>query len=165
MPLCPGMSGDVAVPSKCPATAPVRGVQRKIRDPPHGWGRTVDLTAGKAVSGAAAKDSDQLAWRLPCPDPHRPNSPAARAARRRRAVAGGLRNHQRRHRRAGGCRRTGRAHQPDGGIEAVQAAGSDDPPRGRAQCWMSTEHGHADMPLDKRADVVDKCIAQKMQGK
>ena len=33
------------------------------------------------------------------------------------------------------------------------------------ECWMSTEHGHADMPLDKRADVVDKCIAQKMQGK
>lgn len=31
-------------------------------------------------------------------------------------------------------------------------------------CWMSTEHGHADLPLDKRADVVDKCIKQKMQG-
>ncbi len=31
-------------------------------------------------------------------------------------------------------------------------------------CWMKTEHGHADLPLDKRADVVDKCIAEKMQG-
>ncbi len=29
-------------------------------------------------------------------------------------------------------------------------------------CWMSTEHGHADMALDKRADVVDACIKQKM---
>ncbi len=31
-------------------------------------------------------------------------------------------------------------------------------------CWMKTEHGRADLPLDKRADVVDKCIEQKMQG-
>ena len=31
-------------------------------------------------------------------------------------------------------------------------------------CWMKTEHGRADLPLDKRADVVDKCIAEKMQG-
>ena len=31
-------------------------------------------------------------------------------------------------------------------------------------CWMSTEHGHADMPLGKRADVVDKCIKEKMAG-
>ncbi len=32
-------------------------------------------------------------------------------------------------------------------------------------CWMATEHGHTDMPLDKRADVVDACIAAKMAGK
>ena len=31
-------------------------------------------------------------------------------------------------------------------------------------CWMKTEHGRADQSLDKRADVVDKCIAEKMQG-
>jgi len=31
-------------------------------------------------------------------------------------------------------------------------------------CWMSTEHGHADMPLDKRADIVDRCIKEKMAG-
>lgn len=31
-------------------------------------------------------------------------------------------------------------------------------------CWMATEHGHADMPLDKRADVVDACIKDKMAG-
>jgi hypothetical protein len=31
-------------------------------------------------------------------------------------------------------------------------------------CWMATEHGHADLPLDKRADVVDACIKAKMAG-
>jgi hypothetical protein len=29
-------------------------------------------------------------------------------------------------------------------------------------CWMSTEKTDARMPLDKRADVVDRCIAEKM---
>jgi hypothetical protein len=33
------------------------------------------------------------------------------------------------------------------------------------ECWMSTEHGRADLPLDKRADIVDKCINDKMSGK
>jgi hypothetical protein len=32
-------------------------------------------------------------------------------------------------------------------------------------CWMATEHGRADMPLDKRADLVDACIKDKMAGK
>jgi hypothetical protein len=31
-------------------------------------------------------------------------------------------------------------------------------------CWMGTEHGHADMPLDKRANIVDECIKEKMAG-
>jgi hypothetical protein len=31
-------------------------------------------------------------------------------------------------------------------------------------CWMKTEHGRADIALDKRADVVDRCIKEKMQG-
>src|ERR1035437_2126557 len=31
-------------------------------------------------------------------------------------------------------------------------------------CWMAAEKGSAAMPLDKRADVVDKCIAQKMKA-
>lgn len=31
-------------------------------------------------------------------------------------------------------------------------------------CWMSTEHGHADLPLAERANVVDKCIKRKMAG-
>ena len=32
-----------------------------------------------------------------------------------------------------------------------------------ADCWMATEKGHAGAPLDKRADIVDKCIADKMK--
>ena len=32
-------------------------------------------------------------------------------------------------------------------------------------CWMATEHGHADLPLDKRADIVEQCIKEKMAGK
>lgn len=31
-------------------------------------------------------------------------------------------------------------------------------------CWMGTEKGAASMNLDKRADVVDKCIEDKMKG-
>lgn len=36
--------------------------------------------------------------------------------------------------------------------------------RAAEQCWMSTEKAYASMPLDKRADLVDKCIAQKMKA-
>jgi hypothetical protein len=32
-------------------------------------------------------------------------------------------------------------------------------------CWMATEHGHKDMPLAKRADIVDQCIEDKLAGK
>ncbi len=32
-------------------------------------------------------------------------------------------------------------------------------------CWMATEHGQADLPLDKRADIVDQCIKDKMAGR
>jgi hypothetical protein len=32
-------------------------------------------------------------------------------------------------------------------------------------CWMATEHGHKDLPLDKRADIVNQCIKDKMDGK
>jgi hypothetical protein len=36
--------------------------------------------------------------------------------------------------------------------------------RAAEQCWMSTEKGSPALPLDKRADIVDKCIAQKMKA-
>jgi hypothetical protein len=32
------------------------------------------------------------------------------------------------------------------------------------ECWMATEHGRQDLPLDKRADIVDKCIKDKMSA-
>jgi len=32
------------------------------------------------------------------------------------------------------------------------------------QCWMAAEKAHATMPLDKRADIVNKCIEQKLAG-
>jgi hypothetical protein len=42
----------------------------------------------------------------------------------------------------------------------VAAAKTPEPPmtreRAASECWMATEKGHADMPLDKRADVVTK---------
>jgi hypothetical protein len=48
------------------------------------------------------------------------------------------------------------------------AAAAPEPPmthsRAATECWMATEKGHADMNLDKRADIVTKCIAQKMKG-
>jgi hypothetical protein len=31
-------------------------------------------------------------------------------------------------------------------------------------CWMSTEKANASLPLDKRADIVNKCIEQKMNA-
>ncbi len=35
--------------------------------------------------------------------------------------------------------------------------------RAAMQCWMETEKGHASGDLDKRADVVNKCIDQKLK--
>ncbi len=35
--------------------------------------------------------------------------------------------------------------------------------RAASECWMGTEKGGASANLDKRADVVDKCIDQKMK--
>jgi hypothetical protein len=31
------------------------------------------------------------------------------------------------------------------------------------QCWMAAEKAHAALPLDKRADIVNKCIEQKLK--
>jgi hypothetical protein len=49
-----------------------------------------------------------------------------------------------------------------------EAAKPPEPPmthtRAAEQCWMGTEKGAASMSLDKRADLVDKCIEDKMKG-
>ena len=36
--------------------------------------------------------------------------------------------------------------------------------RAASECWMSTEKGPLKNNLDKRADAVDKCIADKMKS-
>lgn len=58
-----------------------------------------------------------------------------------------------------GCETTGAAPQA--------ATKPPEPPmthaRAATQCWMATEKGHADADLDKRADVVNKCIEEKMK--
>ena len=36
--------------------------------------------------------------------------------------------------------------------------------RAATECWMATEKGRATMDLDKRADVVTKCIDDKMKA-
>lgn len=60
-----------------------------------------------------------------------------------------------------GCETTGSGPAP-------AAAAAPQPPmthsRAAAECWMATEHGHADIDLDKRADIVTKCIDEKMKG-
>lgn len=35
--------------------------------------------------------------------------------------------------------------------------------RAATECWMKTENGRADANLDKRADIVTKCIEDKLK--
>jgi type IV pilus biogenesis protein CpaD/CtpE len=62
-----------------------------------------------------------------------------------------------------GCETTG-----VGAGAKPEAAKPVEPPmtrtRAAEQCWMATEKGNAGLALDKRADVVDKCIEQKMKA-
>jgi hypothetical protein len=59
-----------------------------------------------------------------------------------------------------GCETTGSG-------AAAPAALAPAPPmthtRAAEECWMSTEKGATTMSLDKRADVVNKCIEDKMK--
>jgi len=49
----------------------------------------------------------------------------------------------------------------------TEAAKPVEPPMTRRlaaeQCWMAAEKAHAALPLDKRADIVNKCIEQKLK--
>ena len=60
-----------------------------------------------------------------------------------------------------GCETTGTG-------AATQTAKAPEPPmthtRAAEQCWMSTEKGSASVSLDKRADLVNKCIDEKMKA-
>ena len=37
--------------------------------------------------------------------------------------------------------------------------------RASAECWMSIEKSHPEMSLDKRSEIVNKCIDDKMSGR
>jgi hypothetical protein len=60
-----------------------------------------------------------------------------------------------------GCETTGTSTAP-------VAAAPPEPPmthsRAATECWMATEKGHNEPDLDKRADIVTKCIDQKMKA-
>ncbi len=62
------------------------------------------------------------------------------------------------------CETTG----PGAAPAATAQAGPPEPPmthsRAAELCWMSTEKGAASQNLDKRADLVNKCIEDKMKG-
>jgi hypothetical protein len=63
-----------------------------------------------------------------------------------------------------GCETTG----PGATAAATSQAGPPEPPMTHARaaelCWMGTEKGAASQNLDKRADVVNKCIEDKMKA-
>ncbi len=61
---------------------------------------------------------------------------------------------------------------PDGAAPKTQAAKPDEPvpeepmtrTRAARECWMKTEKASARVDLDKRADVVNKCIDDKLRA-
>jgi len=57
---------------------------------------------------------------------------------------------------------------PGAAPAATAQAAPPEPPMTRSRaaemCWMSTEKGAASQNLDKRADLVNKCIEDKMKG-
>ena len=59
-----------------------------------------------------------------------------------------------------GCETTGAGPGP--------VAAAPQPPmdhaRAAEECWMGTENNDQRMDLDKRADIVDRCIQDKMHG-
>ncbi|HEY4981905.1 MAG TPA: hypothetical protein VII24_08185 [Pseudolabrys sp.] len=63
-----------------------------------------------------------------------------------------------------GCETTG----PGPAALSAQASKPPEPPmtrsRAASDCWMNTEKGSAAANLDKRADVVTKCIDDKMKA-
>jgi hypothetical protein len=54
------------------------------------------------------------------------------------------------------------------GPGAPSMAAAPQPPMTRQQaameCWMGTEKADAHVNLDKRADIVDRCIAEKLKN-
>jgi hypothetical protein len=71
-----------------------------------------------------------------------------------------------------GCETTGSGPGPFAGLGSPAGkpaeAAKPEPPmthsRAAMECWMSTEKGSAGANLDKRADLVTKCIDDKMKA-
>jgi hypothetical protein len=63
-----------------------------------------------------------------------------------------------------GCETTGPGATPAATAQAAPAQPPMTHSRAAEICWMSTEKGHASQDLDKRLDVVNKCIEDKMKG-
>jgi len=65
------------------------------------------------------------------------------------------------------CETTGSGPAPEA-AKPAEAAKPPEPPmthaRAATQCWMSTEKGSSGKDIDKRADVVTKCIDDKMKA-
>jgi hypothetical protein len=72
-----------------------------------------------------------------------------------------------------GCETTGGAPAPQAAAVPQTSAEpqAPEPPakpmthtRAALECWMKTEKGRADINLDKRADIVTKCIDDKLKA-
>jgi len=61
-----------------------------------------------------------------------------------------------------GCETTGTGPGPMAAAAAPQAPM--DHAQAAEECWMGTEKTDQHMDLDKRADIVDRCIKAKMDG-
>ena len=59
-----------------------------------------------------------------------------------------------------GCETTGEAGKPG---EPAKVEPPMTRTRAATECWMNTEKGGASINLDKRADIVSKCIDDKMK--
>ena len=68
---------------------------------------------------------------------------------------------------------TGSVHQPALAARAAQASAKGDTEwwkeggvtreKINAMCWMKFEQGRSDMPLEKRADLVNACVVQTLK--
>jgi hypothetical protein len=69
-----------------------------------------------------------------------------------------------------GCEHTGSGLNSPAPMAAAVQPAPEPPPepmteqRASAACWMKYERGRADLPLDARAALVDKCIDERMKA-
>lgn len=63
-----------------------------------------------------------------------------------------------------GCETTGGTPAPQAATAQVPAEPPMTHTRAALECWMKTEKGRADINLDRRADIVTKCIDDKLKA-